>query len=93
MESIQNYAARQMAKYDRNRDGIINLTQINTPFFQVNAEAAGRAKDFFQRSAVLGAVCDQYSLYQGVAREIDTNRDGHVSFFEGIKGWFKTGLW
>lgn len=92
MESIQAYTQRQMAKYDRNRDGIINLTQLNTPFFQVNAEATGRTKDFFQRSAMLGAVCDPYSLYNGVAREIDTNRDGHIGFFEGVMGWIKTGL-
>ncbi|MEB3330405.1 MAG: EF-hand domain-containing protein [Candidatus Sericytochromatia bacterium] len=89
--SIQQYTSNLMKRYDRNRDGWINMTSM--PAFGVYPEVTGRAADFFQRSSPIGQFVTHEALVaQAVAEQVDTNRDGRVSFFEGLTAWVKFGI-
>lgn len=88
---IQQYTQNLMAKYDRNRDGWINMTSM--PAFGVYPEVTGRAADFFQRSSPIGQFVTHEALVgQAVANQVDTNRDGQVGVLEGLMAWVKFGV-
>lgn len=88
---IQEYTRNLMNKYDRNKDGWINMTHL--PALGVYPEVTGRAQDFFQRSSPLGQFVTHEALVaQAVANQVDTNRDGRVGFLEGIAAWVKFGI-
>ncbi|MEB3196002.1 MAG: EF-hand domain-containing protein [Candidatus Sericytochromatia bacterium] len=88
---IEQFTRNLMKNYDRNGDGWINMTQI--PALGVYSEVDGRARDFFQRSSPIGQFVTHEALVaQAVAHEVDTNRDGHVSFLEGLMAWARFGI-
>jgi hypothetical protein len=94
MEAIQSYVARQMQTYDRNRDGMIQLSPI--PIIAPYAEVGtGRTADFMRQAAAFGNgyMLDSYSFGQAVENRIDTNHDGQIDLLEKIVGFIKFGLW
>jgi hypothetical protein len=88
---IHQYTNNLMKRYDRNRDGWINMTSM--PAFGVYPEVTGRAADFFQRSSPIGQFVTHEALVaQAVAGQVDTNRDGRISALEGLMAWVKFGI-
>jgi hypothetical protein len=97
MESIQAYTDRMIAKFDTNRNGVIEL---NPTIFSNHVEAGGpnnnmRNRQFFEmaRNPILPFVADQVSISRAVQMTIDTNHDNQISFFEKVKAWTKFRLW
>jgi hypothetical protein len=88
---ITQYTQNVMKKYDRNGDGWISM--VNMPILGQYPEVTGRAADFFQRSSPIGQFATHGALVQNlVANEIDTNHNGDISFFEGLKAWAFKGI-
>jgi len=84
-----SYADAVMARYDRNRNGVIELVDI--PFVS-QAEVVGRARDFFVSTTPLGVVTNRDLIANYAANYIDSNRDGKIGLFERIANWFRFGV-
>lgn len=93
MESVQQYSARVMLKWDTNQNGIIqlhpNLLERNTE----TTKASRKNMDFLDSAAntYFPSFAERWSVQNAVANRVDTNKDGMVSTFEKVKAWFKFG--
>ncbi len=93
-EYLQNYAARNFAQMDQNRNRVI---EMGDPFGLTRPEVGGRTHNWLRTASavpIIGAfVVDQYSFTNAVYRDIDMNHDQQIGFFEKLMGFVRFGLW
>ena len=97
MESISSYVDRQMAKFDTNQNGFIELQPT---IFSNHVESGGinnnrRQREFFEmaRNPILPMIADKVSISRVAAMTIDRNHDNQISMMEKVQAWFKFRLW